>query len=107
MRGTFNGCRSIPAIPESWSGLSSIRYFTNVFENCSGIKTGGSLDTNLLSNILECNRAFYNLSQWTGDALAIYNALSQRAYSGSHSMVFYNDVNAVGYSSIPSNWKTS
>jgi len=107
MRGTFNGCRSIPAIPESWSGLSSIRYFTNVFENCSGIKTGGSLDTNLLSNILECNRAFYNLSQWTGDALAIYNALSQSAYSGSHSMVFYNDVNAVGYSSIPSNWKTS
>lgn len=107
MRGTFNGCRSIPAIPDSWNGLNSIRYFTNVFENCTGIRTGGSLNTSVLSNVLECGRAFYNLYNWTGDAMAIYNDMRSSVYSNSHSYVFYNDYNAVGYSSIPDNWKTS
>lgn len=105
MRGTFHSCRNIAALPESWRGLSSIRYFTHVFVNCTGITTGGSSDTDVLSHVCECSCAFEFLSNWTGNAYAVYQAFSQNTPDGQHNRTFYGNTSAIGYSSIPPEWK--
>ena len=104
--GTFNGCRSITAIPNSWTGLENVYQMSNVFENCSSVVTGGSNNMESLSNITNFNACFKGCTSWTGNGKAIYDYLSTKPVTVTgYSKAFYDCVNCIGYSQIPSSWK--
>ena len=105
MWGTFNGCSSLTAIPNSWSGLENVTQMSNVFQNCTGIMTGGNNNIEALSNITNFTACFYNCTSWTGDAKAMYDYLSTKSIAViDHTNTFLNCTNTVGYYQIPSSW---
>ena len=106
MWGTFNGCRQIEAIPVSWKGLEDVWQMSNVFENNSGIVTGGTEDFGCLSKITNFTRCFRGCSSWTGNSYALYQYMSTKPVTVTyHEAVFENCTSSTGYSNIPSTWK--
>ena len=105
MWGTFNGCSSVTAIPNSWSGLENVTQMSNVFENCTGIMTGGNNNIEALSNVTNFNACFFGCSSWTGDGKSIYDYMSIKAIKVTmHTNTFAGCTNCVGWNEIPDTW---
>jgi hypothetical protein len=87
--------------------LISITECDNLFNNCISLITGGISGFSALINTISCTRMFYNDSLWEGNSYDLYLVISTNTAEGSHTGCFYNCVESIGYSSVPSTWKTS
>jgi hypothetical protein len=109
MIGTFNSC-ALTTIPSSYDGLGKLTIATNVFDTgeegtTATIISGGDSGFTQLSNLTNCDGMFWDQSNWTGDALSLYNYLSTKSITVTeHRNTFAGCVNAIGYSQIPESW---